>query len=84
MARTPQRKQTNGCTGATTVRRFPRMPAPQQRRLDDLLDKIGEGTISSAERRELKSILDVVDRNTFWGLADMMMRQLDRRKKAAS
>jgi hypothetical protein len=56
----------------------------RQRRLDQLLDKAGEGPLTLKERRELQTILDEVNRKTFWGLADVLMRRLDRRARRAA
>lgn len=66
------------------IRAFPKLPPAQQRRLNELLDKLGEGPVSPKEKRELQATLEDFDRKTFWGLADLMMRKLDRRARRAA
>jgi hypothetical protein len=50
----------------------PRLPKPRQRRLDDLLSKGSEGRLSVSESAELESMLEHVDRQSFWMLARML------------
>jgi hypothetical protein len=46
-----------------------RLPAARQRRLDRLLDKNREASLTSKESAELEAMLDDIDRKSFWKVA---------------
>jgi hypothetical protein len=56
----------------------PRLSAPRQRRLDQLLDKSQESSLSEKESAELEAMLDEVDRKSFW----MVARALAKKRNA--
>jgi len=77
-----QSSTTKRARGRTVARqKFPRISAGRQSRLTALLEKVGEVGLTLRERAELERLLFEVDRRTFWGLADMLMTQLDRRRR---
>lgn len=67
---------------ATTIRALaasPRLPAARQRRLSLLMEKSRESSLSARENAELESMLDHIDRKSFWMLARVLVQ-----KRAAS
>ena|SRR5437016_1126643 len=76
MMRKMQKKQ-NGTSRAAmraeilrTIKKSPRIPADQARRLNELIDKSKVGKLTTAEGRELRRILELVDRTTFWNVTN--------------
>ena len=57
-----------------TMAKGPRLPAPRQRRLDQLLHKGQDGSLTKKESAELEGMLDEIDRNSFWVLARVLAR----------
>jgi hypothetical protein len=62
-----------------SLAKSPRLPAARQRRLDRLLDKSQEATLSAKESAELETMLDSIDRKSFW----MVARSLVEKRNAA-
>ncbi|HZL35626.1 MAG TPA: hypothetical protein VFC78_09980 [Tepidisphaeraceae bacterium] len=52
----------------------PRLPASSQRRLSRLMDKSRESSLSKKERAELESMLEDIDRKSFWMLARVLVQ----------
>jgi hypothetical protein len=69
-----QTVSTQSASGSRTAL-GPRLSAARQRRLDALIDKSKEGTLAPKELRELESMLDSIDRQSFWMLASEVMRR---------
>ena len=53
----------------------PRLPAVQQRRLSQLMDKSRETSLSAKENIELETMLDDIDRKSFWMLARALVHK---------
>jgi hypothetical protein len=51
------------------IKQSPRIPAAQARRLNELIDKSKVQKLTVADERELRRILELVDRTTFWNVA---------------
>ena len=51
-----------------SIKRSPRIPADQARRLNKLIDKSKVEKLTTVEERELRRILELVDRTTFWNV----------------
>ncbi|HSU65779.1 MAG TPA: hypothetical protein VLJ39_02805 [Tepidisphaeraceae bacterium] len=51
------------------------MPAARQRRLDQLLGKSQESSLSAKESAELETMLDDIDRKSFWMVARTLTEQ---------
>jgi uncharacterized protein YnzC (UPF0291/DUF896 family) len=52
------------------------MPAAQNRRLNNLIDKSKAGQLTAAERRELHTLVERVDRQSFIRVANTLMKYL--------
>jgi hypothetical protein len=52
------------------IKKSPRIPADQARRLNALIDKSKVQKLTSAEEKELRRILELVDRTTFWNVTN--------------
>jgi hypothetical protein len=52
-----------------------RLPATRQRRLDQLLAKGQESSLSRNEAAELEAMLDEIDRKSFWKVARALVEQ---------
>lgn len=66
IASVPKRR---GARIKAIVRRMPKMPAAQRRRLTLLMSMSKKKSLSKQEDRELRELLEQVDRKTFWNLA---------------
>ncbi|HWE92751.1 MAG TPA: hypothetical protein VG269_02150 [Tepidisphaeraceae bacterium] len=66
--RTP-RADASASAASEVLAKGPRLSAARQRRLDQLLDKNRESALSTDEATELESMLDEVDRKSFWKVA---------------
>jgi hypothetical protein len=53
----------------------PRLPATRHRRLLQLIKKSRESTLSVKEMAELESVLDDIDRKSFWMLARVLVQK---------
>jgi hypothetical protein len=60
------------------------MPASRARRLYALIDKAKSGNVTASEKRELESMLEEVDRRSFWMLAERLIETRSGRRKRAS
>lgn len=67
--------QSKGASRANGVRK---MSPAFQRRLDVLMDKNSEGSLSATEQRELMAMLDEVDRQTLLNLTQLLLRKRNR------
>ena len=52
-----------------------RLPPARQRRLHQLLDKSQEASLSAKESAELESMLDDIDRKSFWMVARALVEK---------
>jgi len=62
----------------------PRLPRARQRRLDQLLQKGQDGSLTKKESAELESMLDDVDRKSFWMLARALVEKRNAARSVAS
>jgi hypothetical protein len=53
----------------------PRLPAARQRRLSQLMKQSRESSLSARENAELESMLDEIDRKSFWMLARVLVKK---------
>lgn len=53
----------------------PKLSAARQRRLDELIDKNRDSSLSARESAELEAILDEIDRKSFWRVARALVAQ---------
>jgi hypothetical protein len=53
----------------------PRLPASRQRRLSQLMDKSRDSLLSPKESAELESMLEEIDRKSFWMLARVLVQK---------
>ncbi len=51
------------------VRKMPKMPSLQNRRLTFLMEESKDRRLTNGEDKELRALLDLVDRQTYWNLA---------------
>jgi len=58
-----------------SLAKSPRLPAARQRRLDQLLDKGREASLSAKESAELEAMLDGIDRKSFWMVARALVEK---------
>ena len=82
-------KNRNSITSSTDIvrralRTVPRMPLARQRRLYELIARGKQDRLSARERRELRSLLDEVDRRSFAMLKDAMVSRRPRSPKQVS
>jgi hypothetical protein len=52
------------------VRRMPKLSAAKSRRLSALMEKRKDEGLTRKEDRELRDLLDLVDRQSYWNLAE--------------
>jgi len=62
----------------------PRLPAARQRRLSHLIDKGRESRLSLKEEAELESMLDEIDRKSFWMLARVLVQKRAGKRQTAA
>lgn len=62
-------------TAAAALAKSSRLPATRQRRLDQLLEKGQESSLSRKESAELEAMLDEIDRKSFWKVARALVQQ---------
>jgi hypothetical protein len=62
-------------TAIRSLAASPRLPAARQKRLDRLIDKSRESSLTSKESAELERMLEFVDRKSFWMLARTVAQQ---------
>jgi hypothetical protein len=58
------------------LKKAPRMPAAQNRRLNRLIDKSKAGELSAGEEKELRGLLETVDRQSFLMVANGLMKYI--------
>ena len=58
------------------IRREPRMPAAQSRRLNELLERSKMGRLSVSERKQLSLLVENVDRQNFLMVANALMKYI--------
>lgn len=69
-AKTASVPKKRGARIREIVRRMPKMPAAQRRRLNLLMEMSKKTSLSKQEDRELRGLLEQVDRQTYWNLAE--------------
>jgi hypothetical protein len=62
----------------------PRLPAGQQRRLSQLMEKSRESPLSTKENAELECMLEDIDRKSFWMLARALVQNRAARKRQSA
>jgi len=62
------------------VRRMPKMPTTRRKRLDALMELSKGRRLTKPEDRELRGLLDLIDRQTYWNLAQAI--ETDARQSA--
>ena len=69
MLRTATSGANSSPTSMRALTKSAHLPAARQRRLDFLLDKGRESSLSAKESAELETMLDEIDRKSFWKVA---------------
>ena len=73
---TSRASRTRSASSASrSLAKGPRLPAPRQRRLDQLLHKGQDGSLTKKESAELEGMLDEIDRKSFWMLARALVEK---------
>jgi hypothetical protein len=62
----------------------PRLPVARQRRLSRLVEKSRESRLSTKENAELESMLDEIDRKSFWMLARVLVQKRTAKRQTAT
>ena len=72
----PQPARPRSASGPVRgLEKRPRLPMARQRRLDELLQKGRDGSLTKKESAELEGMLEEVDRKSFWMLARALVEK---------